>query len=360
MKKTQKLVGSGVLACVIGLASTAASADCTANLTADRELNVRSGPSTNYQPVGRIPGAACGIRIGRCDDGWCRVDYQRITGFASAFYLDRTEEAGPIPKRRVRERGLPEWAGIARDVFDRLARQRDWTQLGTLRVSAERDRDVIQMDGQDGRFDALRMRVRGSAVDFRRIIVVYGNGVRHNLDFDRVVKRGAETGELPLRGNQGRFIDRIIFVYKSAARRGPPAEVQVWARQTQPGQAGARERNVERFGRGWTRLGEAQVDRGRDRDVIEVGLREGRYDAVGLVATKNDIRVRKMLVRYGNGVEHEVDVSRRLRDGDRSDPIELRGRAGRGIDRVTLFYGTVSRGPRANVELWGREEKSRN
>jgi hypothetical protein len=38
-----------------------------------------------------------------------------------------------------------------------------------------------------------------------------------------------------------------------------------------------------------------------------------------------------------------------------TDPITLRGRNGRFIDRVTLVYDTVGRGSKATVELWGKK-----
>jgi hypothetical protein len=297
--------------------------------------------------VGRIPGDACGIRIESCDDGWCRVTYNGTTGFASAFYL---QKSGSDTRRTIRK-----WADFGKSIFRELASDARWERLGQLEVGRNRDRDVIQLDRRDGRFDALRMRVRGNDVDFRRIVVVYGNGQRDNLDFSRTVGRNDETGELDLRGAQGRFIDRIVLVYRTADRRGPAAEVEIWARKTNDGPA--RDRFVG-FGRDWERLGVKGVDRRRDRDVIQLSRRDGSFDALRLRVLRNDVRIRRVRVEYGNGQSHDLEVDRRLSEGEASDILDLRGRHGRFIDKVTLIYDTVGRGPTAEVELWGRSPRS--
>lgn len=347
------LAGSGFL---LGAAMIAPSAHagCTDNLASDRELNIRSGPSTNHDSVGRIPGDACGIRIRNCDDGWCRVSYRGMDGYSSQFYLQRTERRA---ERHDDKSGFAKWLDVAGEIFAKLQRDPDWERIGVLQVGHERDRDIIQLDRRDGRFDALRMRVRGAPVDFRRTVVVYGNGKRDQLDIDRTIGRNEETGEIALRGKNGRFIDKIILVYKTARRRGPESEIEVWARKTSDGRAG--DGRHARLGPDWERLGTKEVDRRRDRDEISIGRRDGSFDALRIFVLDNDVRVRKMTVRYGNGVEHQVNVDRRIGEGEFSDVIELRGKRGRYIDRVVLFYDTVGRGRKAKIDVWGRSEPRR-
>jgi len=347
-------VGGGGFVLAATMLAGSAHAGCTDNLSADRELNIRSGPSTSYNSVGRIPGDVCGIRIRNCDDGWCRVSYRGTDGYSSQFYLRRTEGRDRAA-RRDNDDGFEKWLDVAGEIFAELSRSPDWERIGVLQVDRDRDRDVIQLDRRDGRFDALRMRVRGAPVDIRRVVVVYGNGKRDRLDFDRTIDRNGETGELALRGNNGRFIDRIILVHQKARRRGRPSEVEIWARKTSEG----RGRGPQvRLGPDWERLGAKSVDRKRDRDVIRLSRRDGSFDALRLAADRNDVRIRRVAVKYGNGVQHEVEVDRRLRDGELSDVIELRGKRGRFIDQVVLVYETVGRGPRARVEVWGRETRS--
>jgi hypothetical protein len=342
------------------MSSGMAYAGCTANLTADRELNVRSGPSTNYGSVGRIPGRACDIRIRGCDDGWCRVNYEGISGFASEFYLQRTQggdrNRGDRDRNNQDQQVLDQWLDIAKGIFAQLGKDPDWENLGAVEVGFDRERSVIQLDRSDGRFDKLRMRVRGNDVNFRRVVVVYGNGRRDNLDFNRVVEAGEETGEIEFRGRNGRFIDRIIIVHEKARRRGRPAEVQVWAHKTAEGGRvgrGPGQGDDPNFGPRWDRLGSKVVDKNRDRDVIQLSRQDGRIDRLRLRVLENDVRIRRVRIQYGNGVAHDLDVDRRINEGEHSGNIELRGQRGRFIDRITLVYNTVGRGPKATIEVWG-------
>jgi len=62
----------------------------------------------------------------------------------------------------------------------------------------------------------------------------------------------------------------------------------------------ARDRDDDR--RQWVDLGCQQVSfRGRDRDTIRVGRREGRFRAIRLAARGNDVEVLRLSVVYGNG-----------------------------------------------------------
>lgn len=105
--------------------------------------------------------------------------------------------------------------------------------------------------------------------------------------------------------------------------------------------------------RDWVQLASNRVDRQRDRDVIELDRRDGRFDAIRLRVRGNDVRIRQVRVRYGNGQTERLDVNRRIGEGDSSGVLELRGRQGRYIDRIVLIYDTQGRGRRAEVEVWG-------
>jgi hypothetical protein len=76
-----------------------------------------------------------------------------------------------------------------------------------------------------------------------------------------------------------------------------------------------------RGGDQWVQLGCQQVSfRGRDRDAIRVGRREGRLKVV-----------------YGNGNPDDIDVRRVIRSGDRTQALDLKGRD-RSIDRIEMVY----------------------
>ena len=102
-------------------------------------------------------------------------------------------------------------------------------------------------------------------------------------------------------------------------------------------EASAQKRDRER-GQDWVQLGCQQVYfRGRDRDSIRVGRREGRFRAIRIAARGNDVEMRRLSVVYANGNPDELDVQRVVRSGSKTDPIDLKGRD-RAIDRIDLTY----------------------
>lgn len=264
-------------------------------------------------------------------------------------FIDRIEMV-------YRDVGSPRRARVA--VFARKAEQRpafrdlgpNWELVATERPSRQRDRDVIQMSRRDGRFDAMIIRVKSNDVRFRRVRVVYGNGRAEDLDVDREIGEGEESEVLELRGRRGRFIDRIELIYRTAAR-GRPAEVEVWARSAE------RRPAFRDLGPDWKRIAAERPSRQRDRDIIQMSRRDGRFDALVIRVQRNDVRFRRVRVVYGNGRAHDLNINREIGAGEESDVLELRGNQGRFIDRIELLYRTAARGRPAEVEIWGREFK---
>ena len=104
-------------------------------------------------------------------------------------------------------------------------------------------------------------------------------------------------------------------------------------------QAQRRDRDKnDRGGNQWVQLGCQQVSfRGRDRDSIRVGRKEGRFKAIRLAARGNDVEVLDLNLIYGNGNPDDIRVQRVIRSGDRTDPLDLQGRD-RSIDRIEMVY----------------------
>jgi uncharacterized protein YraI len=50
-------------------------------------LNVRSGPSVDYQIVGVIPPGA-GVSLGDCVGEWCHMHWRAVSGWVNSRYLD--------------------------------------------------------------------------------------------------------------------------------------------------------------------------------------------------------------------------------------------------------------------------------
>src|SRR6185503_16513555 len=62
--------------------------------TAQTDLNVRSGPGTNYPVVGSLQGGET-VDVGSCTGSWCRVSFGGGSGFASRSYLAMGGAPGP-------------------------------------------------------------------------------------------------------------------------------------------------------------------------------------------------------------------------------------------------------------------------
>jgi len=100
------------------------------------------------------------------------------------------------------------------------------------------------------------------------------------------------------------------------------------------------EASAQRRDRGqeWVQLGCQQVSfRGRDRDTIRVGRREGRFRAIRLAARGNDVEMRRLSVVYANGNPDDLDVQRVIRSGSKTDALDLKGRD-RAIQRIEMTY----------------------
>jgi len=114
-------------------------------------------------------------------------------------------------------------------------------------------------------------------------------------------------------------------------------------------QRGERQREF----REWVELGCKEVSFRVDRDVLEVGRREGRFTAIRLYARGGDVELLGLRVIYARGEPDDYRVRHILERGERTRPIDLRGRA-RSIDSIELVYRALpnrrDREPRVCVE----------
>ena len=109
---------------------------------------------------------------------------------------------------------------------------------------------------------------------------------------------------------------------------------------------------------GWVELGEQIVMGRRDRDVIKVGRREGRFDRLMVVVEDSDLEMTSMRITFANGDKYEPNVRHVFRERARTRPIDLPGnRRGVAINQIEFQYGNLPGGGRARVAVWGHEER---
>jgi hypothetical protein len=114
--------------------------------------------------------------------------------------------------------------------------------------------------------------------------------------------------------------------------------------------AGARPNN-----RDWELLGRQAVGFGVDRDVVQVGRKDGDFRKIQLRVKGNAIEILDLKVVYGNGQTDDVRVRERIRAGGQTRVIDLQGRE-RFIRNVQLIYRSKPNFKgQAVVEVWGRD-----
>ena len=100
-------------------------------------------------------------------------------------------------------------------------------------------------------------------------------------------------------------------------------------------------------------LGDRSVDGIRDRDVISVGAREGRYRRVMFVVEDSPLEMFDVVVTFGDGTQF-VPTTRHIFNAEtRSRVMDLPG-AARIIRTVAFQYGNLPGGGHARVELWAQ------
>jgi hypothetical protein len=101
----------------------------------------------------------------------------------------------------------------------------------------------------------------------------------------------------------------------------------------------AQRRGEGREGRGeeWVELGCKEVSFRVDRDVLPVGRQEGRFYAIRLYARGGAVEMLNLRVIYANGDPDNIPVRHILDRGERTRPLDLRGRA-RSIRMIEMVY----------------------
>jgi len=221
-------------------------------------------------------------------------------------------------------------AGVFSSAATAQPATQQWVRLGCQTVGFHIDRDVIRVGSQSGTFRAIRLRVANNAIHLLDLKVVYGNGAPDDIPVRAEIRAGGQTGALDLRGRD-RVIQRIEMIYRSRPSFRGNAIVcaeglAVVAAGPRPGPE-----------RSWVPLGCRNVGFNVDRDIINVGGREGKFRAIRLRVRGNDIFMYDLKVIYGNGAPDDIPVRMDLRAGTVSHAIDLKGER-RFIQRIDMIY----------------------
>jgi hypothetical protein len=216
------------------------------------------------------------------------------------------------------------------DVFGEKGRARDeWELLGQQTVGFGVDRDVIRVGRREGRFEKILLAVKDNDVEILDLKVFFNRGTPQDVRVREFIRAGARTRPLDLQGGD-RLIDRIELVYRSRPGFRGRAVVEVY------GLKGGGDRDHAR----WEELGCQKVGFGADRDVIRVGRSEGRFSAIRLRVDRSDVLLLSLKVVYEHGPPDDFEVGTRIRAGEETRPLDLRGER-RAIRQIELVYSSI-------------------
>ena len=107
----------------------------------------------------------------------------------------------------------------------------------------------------------------------------------------------------------------------------------------------------------WEMLGSRQVGFQVERDSIS-GRGEGRFSVIRLCVGYNAVHFRDVEVVFANGERQSLAINARVRPGQCTPNLDLRGEARR-VDRIDLVYNSVPnfRG-RATVAVYGLHQQT--
>lgn len=223
------------------------------------------------------------------------------------------------------------------DVYgeERRGGRGDWELLGEQSVGFGVDRDVIRVGRREGFFSKIALEVRDNDVEILDLRVFFERGPPQDVRVREFIRAGGRTRPIDLIGRE-RLIDRIEIIYRSRPGYRGRAKVAVFGLRDfappppppgpPPGPIG-----------GWVELGCGKVGIKPDRDTIRVGRREGRFSAIKLAVRGSKIELIDLTVVYERGPPDQLQVRKKIGDGDETPPLDLRGER-RAIDRVDLTY----------------------
>lgn len=112
--------------------------------------------------------------------------------------------------------------------------------------------------------------------------------------------------------------------------------------------------NAHKSSKDWDFLGSRTVNFSLDKDVLEVGSKEGAFTKLMLKVNRGSLNLHKVIVSYGNGSRDEINVKHEFKKGSTSRVLDLNGK-GRIVKKITFWYDTKNRSSRkATVQVYGR------
>lgn len=104
----------------------------------------------------------------------------------------------------------------------------------------------------------------------------------------------------------------------------------------------------------WEKLGSRTVDFKLDKDVIPVGVKDGRFSKLKLAVTGGALNMHKMRIEYLNGQIENINLKHKFTKRSSSKIIDIDGRR-RIIKNIVFWYDTKNRSKKkAKITVFGK------
>ena len=101
-----------------------------------------------------------------------------------------------------------------------------WRNLGTKTVNYRLDKDVLDVQLRDGRFQQLKFVVRGGALNMYKVVVHFENGGQQEIEPRHNFAARSSSRIVDLKGNN-RLIEKISFWYDTVNSSNRKAKLTV-------------------------------------------------------------------------------------------------------------------------------------
>lgn len=235
--------------------------------------------------------------------------------------------------------------GLAALALASAAHADDWDKIGSRQVAFIGDHDTIDGTG-DGKFTAIKIEVDDGNVEMYDIKVTFGNGDPFSPDTRITFDESTRSRVIDLPG-EARSIRKVEFWYRSKGKKGR-ATVTVYGKRAAGGGGGDDGKEPK-----WDKLGSRMVSFDAEKDTIEVGAVEGRFNAIRLDVDAGNLEMYNVKVTFGDGDTFSPDTRFEFKQGSMSRLIDLPGDA-RVIRKIEFWYRSELKKGRANIDVFGR------
>jgi hypothetical protein len=224
------------------------------------------------------------------------------------------------------------------------------------------DQDVFKLGREYGKFQRLRLRALGAAVELKEVRVVYAGGEPDVLAVNAEVGTGERTAWLDLNGD--RFIREIAFIYPAPARRSK-ARLEIWGEYAESWfQPSSGTGAFATANNGWLYLGgqsplfvSIRRGLGYETDVVAVARNRG-FSSLRLDVKNRAITLNRIKVIYADDSSDVFGERQRVAGGTSFGPVSLKsGQPVKAIEishRSRLFDSEAQGSGYAFVEFWAK------